>query len=265
MANRAIPVRACANRAGPFLLPSALLTCLLCAIPVDSAVALEHHLVREARDMGNPSSLAPCGLPTSLDGTCSNYRWYNQCSPYIWIFSGPWQGEGYGTLFGESVGNDCVVPGNTVKRAITYYRDVVPGYVFNNVYLDADCNADGCPDGIIASNLGLEAAERWNCSEFNACIPTPHVIVRLVEASTPGGLWATDGPYTQQCDPIGVPRSFYYPNSSQCIPWIINSPTGRNDNFLTWLIVDHQSCAAPNPCATETESASWGQIKGLFR
>jgi hypothetical protein len=58
------------------------------------------------------------------------------------------------------------------------------------------------------------------------------------------------------CDPLGAPRSFYYGiNGNACVPWV--GPTGRRDNFLTWLVVDSGT--------TATEQTSWGQIKGLYR
>jgi hypothetical protein len=95
---------------------------------------------------------------------------------------------------------------------------------------------------------------------LNVCIPvsaSQSVIVRSVKRGSNAPNWATEGPYTSVCDPIGVARSFYYPSTGGCLPWILNSPTGRNDNFLTYLVLD--------PCFIATEKMSWGNIKGLYR
>jgi hypothetical protein len=212
-------------------------------------------------------SLGPCPLAPNRNGTCANYRWYNVCSGYIWIYPLAHL-EAVGAQFGGPQ-QPCVAPGNKVKRVITYWRNVNPNYYATvNVYLDRDDNGDGCPDGVIASDLYMDPGLRWNCSNFNVTIPAglSHVIVRQMNYC-PAGYYgcdhprldnsaATDGPFTSICDPAGVPRSFYYGvNGSACIPWV--GPTGRADNFLTWLIVD----SGP----TSVEGASWGQIKSLYR
>lgn len=56
-------------------------------------------------------------------------------------------------------------------------------------------------------------------------------------------------PYTIVCDPVGTPRSFYYGTDQHpvCLPWINFSPTGRNDIFLYYLIID----GTPNPSPFE--------------
>lgn len=198
----------------------------------------------------------PCPL-TSTDGSCANYRWYNLCSGYLWIY-GDWAcGEAVGVQFGGPE-QPCVAPGNVVKRAITYYRNVRAGYGTVDVHIDADDNGDGCPDATLASDLDLDPGLRWNCSEFNVCIPSGFVIIRTHLDGGGEPTLATDGPFSEACDPIGVPRSFYYGiNGSACIPW--QGPTSRYDNFLCWLIVDS------GDCSTSTESTSWGRLKGLYR
>ena len=71
--------------------------------------------------------------------------------------------------------------------------------------------------------------------------------------------FATDGPFSQECDPNSPARSFYYGiNASACVPWC--GPGGGADNFLYWLIVD-----VSEPCVTATVNTSWGKIKALFR
>jgi hypothetical protein len=222
-----------------------------------TAFALEPYAIKESS--GAPGSAnPPCPLAANLNGTCANITYHNACSPYIWIFSGIPQGDAYGTRFDGA----CVGPTKTVKRAITYYRNVVPNYNQTvDVFLDRDNNSDGCPDGVIASDIGLDPGLRWNCSNFNACVPTgsPSVIVRSVKRGLNAPNWSTDGPYTSVCDPVGVARSFYYPSTGGCLAWIVNSPTGRNDNFLTRIVLD-------NDCqGNATENTSWGNVKGLYQ
>jgi hypothetical protein len=198
----------------------------------------------------------PCALTTSTNGSCANYRWYNVCSGYIWIY-GDWGcGEAVGVQFGGAE-QPCVAPGNVVKRAITYYRNVLPGYGSVDVHVDAD-DGDGCPDVTLASDLDLEPALRWNCSEFDVCIPSEFLIVRTSHDGGGSPSFATDGPFTEPCNPNVAPRSYYYGvDGDACVLW--QGPTGRNDNFLYWLVVDS------GDCSTTTESTSWGRLKGLYR
>jgi hypothetical protein len=203
----------------------------------------------------------PCLLSGNTNGTCANYRWYNLCSGYIWIYHGWPLGAGVGVLFGGQE-QPCVAPGNVVKRAITYYRNTAPTYACRiAVSLERDVEGDGCPDGSLASEC-FDPSLRWNCSEFNQTIPegTEYLIVRQYKADQSGldylPGFATDGPFNQGCEPLGAPRSFAYAADGTCQPW--SGPTDRADNFLTWLIVDGE---VPNALST----SSWGAIKGLFR
>jgi hypothetical protein len=212
---------------------------------------------------------APCSIgpypyvPGSgaLNGTCANYRWFNLCSGYIWIFSFNPPGDMMGTLFKEADGLGCVAAGNSVKRAVTYWRNVVPNYNQTvDVFLNADPNGDGCPPfTTLAQDLNLDPGLRWNCSNFGTVIPAGvnALVVRFTLGLGTAPTFATDGPYTQTCDPNGNDHSFYYPSHGGCIPVRQASPTGRGDNFLTWLVIDSATDA--------TEPASWGKIKGLFR
>ncbi len=221
-------------------------------------------LARE-RDGSTPAAPSSCPIRTSQTGTCANYHWYNVCSGYIWLYTRWERGEAAGMRFG-GLENPCVIPGNRVKRVITYFRDVFPGYsgCYDpnpnvEVTLDADFNNDGCPDQTIATTGCFDPSLRWNCADFNVVIP-PGVSSLIVRQIKRGSMiepaFATDGPYSQVCDPAGVARSYYYGiNGSACIPWI--GPTGRHDNFLSWLIVDGT--------VTATKTTTWGQIKGLFR
>ena len=80
----------------------------------------------------------PCILPNGTNGTAANYRWYNLCSGYIWIYSGWCPGEGVGVLFGGPSQPE-VRGDNNVKRAITYFRNVGYGYHGEvDVFVDVD-------------------------------------------------------------------------------------------------------------------------------
>ena len=62
---------------------------------------------------GAPMPCAP--LSAQRNGNCGNYRWYNVCSGYIWLFGVPdAPGEGAGVQFGGAL-QPCVAPGNVVK------------------------------------------------------------------------------------------------------------------------------------------------------
>ncbi len=240
------------------------------------AIAISAPVLVKERSGGADAGAGPCYLAPNRNGNCANYRWYNVCSGYIWVYSMETD-EAVGVLFGGPT-QPCVAPGNIVKRSITYFRNVNSCYSNVNVYLDRDNEGDGCPDGVLATNLNFDPGLRWNCSNFNVTIPAgvSHVIVRqsrteIVYDCCDHGCrpepcrpcpppnenrFATDGPYSQICEPLGATRSFYYGvNTSACVPWV--GPTGRHDNFLTWLIVD----SGP----TAVEKTSWGSIKGLYR
>lgn len=238
-----------------FLLPL-LLTMIALAM---SARAFEPRLVRESS--GADLRTSGCPLADNTNGTAANYRWFNLCSGYIWIYNSCCaEGEGMGVLFGgpeQPQVNDT----NRVKRAITYWRNILPNYDQTvDIYVDQDNEGDGCPDASWLYHLDLDPGLRWNCSEFDVPIPqnTEYLIVRFEDHGGAANSPATDGPYSQTCDPKGMPRSFWYGQRlSECLPWI--GPTGRSDNFLHWLIVDIG--APPNA----VESSSWGAVKQLFR
>src|SRR6185436_1979213 len=94
-----------------------------------------------------------------------------------------------------------------------------------DVMLDVDSNNDGCRERTIATDLFLDPGERWNCSNFNVLIPSDasSLIVRVhkgLGCRPEQPRFATEGPYTLACDPIGNPRSFYYGvGGAACIPW----------------------------------------------
>ncbi len=212
--------------------------------------------LRETRGEAPGGAPIPCALPASRTGDCGNYRWYNVCSGYIWIYPQWARGEGAGVLFGGGA-QPCVTPGNRVEKAITYFRNVIPNYNLTvDVFLDRDDEGDGCPDGIIASDLDLDPGLRWNCSTLDACIPTEHVIVRTEHTGCVAPSFATDGPFSIVCDPYGIARSYFYDDDGTCLLW--TGPTNRQDNFLYWLIVDGGGCP------TATEATTWGHIKGLY-
>lgn len=274
---------------------AAALVLLLASSPTITE-ALEAYALKEG---SNPNlSMGPCALAGNTNGTAANYRWYNVCSGYIWIFSTGSRGEAVGVRFGgpeQPEVNDT----NIVKRAITYWRNVVQGYSQTvDVFVDIDSDGDGCGDGVLASDIEMDPGLRWNCSDFNEPIPAGITSLIVRGCWCAGGAAptiATDGPFNDTCDPNAIQRSYYYGiDGSACIPWV--GPDGTYDNFLYWLILDgppagaccfpdatcedlaEEACAAaggawnPNtPCApalcppNAVESKTWGQVKGLFR
>lgn len=226
---------------------------LLALAIAGSAFAVEPFAIREADGVG--SGPPPCDLST-LDGDCANYSNFNLCAGYIWIFSGWVAGEGVGTRFGSDLGQACVAAGNVAVRSVTYFRNVVPLYNQTvDIYLDDDANWDGCPDANLASDLDLDPGLRWNCSEFNTALASGGAIVRQLHDGGSAPTFSTEGPFTQTCDPVGQLRSYYYGvNGSQCLGWV--GPTGRFDNWLTFLVIN---------ASTATENTSWGAVKGLYQ
>jgi hypothetical protein len=231
------------------------------ATPTRSALAIEPSLLlKETHGSSRAGGPASCPLEPNLTGDCANLSYYNLCSGYIWVYSGlTLAGEAVGTAFVDS----CVRPGNSIDKAITYFRATAPGYNQTvDVAIDVDTDANGCPDRVLAIDLNLDPGLRWNCSNFgNVCIPddAAGLIVRTLHHGGTGPSWATDADPFGECDPDGSDHSYYYGiNLSACVPWRFGSPTGRGDNFLYWLIVD-------SGCLTSTEATSWGAIKGLFR
>ena len=241
-----------------------VLALLLVLLAFRPAAAFEPVLMKES--VGADANLdTQCLLTGNTNGTAANYRWYNLCSGYIWVY-GEWENdEGVGVLFGGPE-QPAVTAGNVIKRVITYYRNTVPEYCCRvEVSLERDNEADGCPDGVLAAVTQCPQF-RWNCAEFGLAIPatTPYIIVGqtrrrapICRSGAPGFTFVTDGPFSAECDPNSPTRSFYYGiNNEACIPWV--GPDGDPDNFLTWLIIDGE---IPNA----TAGRSWGSIKGLFR
>lgn len=216
-------------------------------------------LVREADGESRANAPTPCAIPFARNGTCANYRWYNFCSSFIWLYAFE-NREGVGVLFGGPL-NPCVASGNRVKRVITYFRSVRYSYNYENtvdVYLERDDDGDGCPDGVLAARERMDPGERWNCVELNVTLPpsVTHVIVRTVHREGDFPLFVTDGNASGNCDPVGIPKSFYYGiNGATCIPW--DGPTARYDNFPSWVIMDQGT--------TDADATSWGKIKSLFQ
>lgn len=221
------------------------------------ACAIEATAIKESA--GATLIGTPCALPASTDGTAANYRWYNLCSGYIWIFGAGSMGERFGVLFGGPEQPKVNVT-NIVKRAITYWRNIVVGYSQTvDIFVEPDFDGDGCPDANWLSDLRLDPGLRWNCSEFDTPIPSgvTHLVVGFTLDGGAAPTFATDGPFSRECDPPSPPRSYYYGlNGSACRAWI--GPDGTDDNFLHWLVLDR---GVPNA----TEQNSWGAIKRLFR
>ncbi len=215
-------------------------------------------------DGADPPAGAPASCPLYLNrnGTCANYKWFNLCSGYIWTYSGWEAGEGIGVAFGGP-SQPCVTPewGCRVKRGIFYFRNIIPQYGQTvDLYLDADCNNDGCREGNLAASLNVDPGLRWNCIDFGACVPCKGLILRQVHDGGVAPSFVTDGPHEAVCDPIHPPtHSYYYGiNGSTCVPWV-GQPGTPPDDFLTWLIVNQWECFGP------TNQTSWGAIKGKFQ
>lgn len=232
---------------------------------VDASATERGILMKEPPEPNDASQGTGCSLGPypwvdgvyPRDGTCANYRWFNMCSGYIWIWETD-PGEGSAVQFGGPE-QPCVREGSTVKRAITYFFYPLPNYSQTvDITIDLD-DGDGCPDATLAADLDVDPAFRWNCSEFSAVLPagTNYVLVRAIN----DGLYpyhATDiwREYFG-CSPEGISHSFgYYTWAPPCVRW--SDLVGARENFRYWLILDE---AAPN----STQNMSWGAIKGLYR
>lgn len=234
----------------------AALVLLLAAAP--QALALDAvGMIKERQGKAPRGSPGSCPLSLQMTGDAGNLHYYNLCSGYIWVFGGFLEGEGAGTRFEGS----AVAPGNSIDRAVTYFRDVMPGYRQTvDVFLDSDSDGDGSPDTRLASSAGIDPGLRWNCWEVgNLCIPegSRGVIVRFEHGGGTAPTAATDGGFRPRCEPFGTPHSFYYGiGAATALPWV--GPTGRHDNFLIWLMVDRG-------CSAGRGAAAWDQLKALYR
>jgi len=237
---------------------------LLALCTAVGAFAIEPYALRES---ANPPGGAPgvsCPLSTSTNGSAANYKWYNLCAGYIWIYTAWGAGDAVGTQFG-GVDQPQVNGDNDVKRTITYFRNVVPAYNQTvDVFVDVDANLDGCidnPGSPLLSDLNLDPGLRWNCSDFNANIPCDvnGLIVRLQHDGGAAPTFATDGARQERCPYTAPQKSWYYGvNGSTCLQLV--GPDGSFDNWVLWLVLD-----TSEPCINATESKSWGEVKGLYR
>lgn len=231
------------------------------------AVALESFRMRESDNPNGPAGApTPCPLTANRNGNCSgtniNYRWYNVCAGYIWLFNAWSAGEAVGVQYGGAT-MPCVTPGHRVKRVIYYFRNVVPNYNQTvDCFLDSDCNGDGCPDAVLGTQLNVDPGLRWNCVDYGVCIPCNYVIGRQRHDGGTAPNFATDGPYAAVCDPShpSPSHSYYYGiNGSGCGNWDLSAPTPPDD-FLQWIVVDTDAL-----CPSATENTSWGKVKGLYQ
>jgi hypothetical protein len=222
-----------------------------------TALALEPTAMKESVS-GPGGAGVPCPLAANTNGTAANLKWYNLCSGYIWLFSAWGPGDQIGVHFDDAAVND----GNDIKRTITYFRNILPNYgQLVDIFVDLDNNEDGCPEGNLLSDIGMDPGLRWNCSEFNADIPagTNGLVVRARHYGGPSPTFVTDGARQERCLGPSPAHSWYYgTDGSQCLSWI--GPDGTNDNWVFWLILDTEE-----PCINATESKSWGAVKGLYR
>lgn len=235
--------------------------CAIHANAIDRGILIKEP--PEPNDASQPTgcSLAPYPWEDGVyprDGTCANYRWFNLCTGYLWLYD-TGAGEGSSVQFGGPE-QPCVSGGNIVKRAITYFYYTLPGYGQTvDITIDAD-DGDGCPDATLAADLDVDPAWRWNCSEFDVVLPaaTSYVLVRAINDGWWAPYHATDmwrGEFG--CPPEGISHSFgYYSWAPPCVRW--SDLVGARENFRYWLILDG---APPNA----TKNMSWGAVKGLFR
>jgi hypothetical protein len=249
------------------MLALAAIAVMAMALPV---LAVDPHMTL-ADDPSGPAG-APAQHPvctfylqknvSTLGGSVANYTWYNMCNKYIWCFSGWLAGDGVGTLYGGG-SQPAIAPGNAIKRSTWNFRVVVPNYGnLVDVFVDRDDNGDGTPDGVLGSALGIDPAERWNCFDFNVCIPSGvnYVINRAVHYGGSAPRFCTDGGPNgalPHCNPTGSGyHSWYYPPSGPAVPWF-GILTSTADNFLNAIAID--------PCTNATEDATWGRVKGLYQ
>ncbi len=237
-----------------------VLSMILLATSTAPAFAIESFMMFEAANPDGPAGApAPCRLNANRDGNCANYKWYNACAGYIWIFNGWVAGEGVGVRFGGP-SQPCVNSSTRVKRGIYYFRNIVPSYGQTvDLFLDADCDGDGCPEGNLGAALNVDPGLRWNCIDYGACIPCDGVILRQLHDGGVAPTFATDGPFKTGCDPAHMPtHSYYYGiDGSTCVPWV-GVPATDPDDFFMWLIVDSPGCVE------SSVNSSWGAVKGLY-
>jgi hypothetical protein len=233
-----------------------------------SAHAVTPFLLKEALGDSPGGAPVPCVATANINGNCANYRWYNFCSGYIWIYAFAEPGAEIGQSFKESEGLSCIHQLRFVKRTITYFRNTVPNYGQTvDIRVNRDSDADGCVEDsepIIAQHVNLDPALRWNCSNFGDELPagTTALIVSAVLNGTMAPSIATDGgiapgpPHQTQC-PLPVPHTFYYGvGRTACVPFV--GPLGNFDNWPVWLVMDV-------PIIDAIETTTWGRIKGLYQ
>jgi hypothetical protein len=263
-----------------WLLSLALIAAILVVAPSAFALQMQKTAIKESVGDNPGGAPTPCPLGANLNGTCANLRYYNVCTGYIWIYTFTPSQEYIHV--GLRYDGPCIHPGNTVKRAITYWRNVVPNYFQTvDVYLDNDANNDGCPDNPLApfASETIDPGLRWNCSNFGTLLPasvTGSLVVRARLNGPTAPHLASDllGPFHGFDCGNGTPgRSFVYGTGNPVYPppgncadlffqggdW--DSATGRfrYNNFHYYLVVD----GLPGPNATE--NTSWGKVKGLFQ
>lgn len=198
-------------------------------------------------------------------GQSCTVHYYNDCTGWVWVWSGWSPGEELGTVF-HTCCNQAVLQ---LTNYLTFDA-VLSGWGSTGTIELFDVQGSECPTGPPIARQGWlpPPADGWHTVTWNVPVPQDFLLRVRWSAATGATLrtgLASDHPHSGPTGPQAcgtcfpsdrAVRSFYYGKNGEYCPGITLND-GTCD--IEWLFEAALSCPVP------TEGKSWGRIKGLYQ
>ncbi|GJM43896.1 MAG: hypothetical protein DHS20C21_07380 [Gemmatimonadota bacterium] len=199
-------------------------------------------------------------------GTTCSVSYYNNCTGWLWVWSGWFDGDVLGMTY------DPCCAGAVLEATSTYvWTGTCPGYGFTGTIEVSSVDSNGCPTTVLAQTSFL-AVSGPNLNTWSVPAPGPVALTITVagpflEYPSPMVL-PSDHPAVGPTGPVAcgfcypsdrVTHSFYYGNngSGRICPGSPLFDGVCNAEWLFW--------SALFTCPVGVEDSSWGAIKNLYR
>jgi hypothetical protein len=196
--------------------------------------------------------------------TTGTIRYYNNCTGWVWVWSGWSPGETMGVNFN----NNCNAMFLTVSWALTF-SGVPAGYGFTGTI--SAIGGQNCAAPVLASQPYLPpVTSGWNATNWSG-LPVPNAFSINISWGAASGFTnstglASDHPFAGPTGPTAcgtcfpttrVSKSRYYGVAGAYCPSGVTLSDGLCDvEFMMEVGIK---------CAVGLENDSWGSIKGLYR
>lgn len=188
--------------------------------------------------------------------------YYNNCTGWVWVWSGWSPGEEMGVCYDASGCTNAVL--NTTW-ALTF-SPAPSGYGFTGtVSIEDACD---CTGSTLAAQPFLPAASGWNAFAWGVPVPS-NFLVKVTWAAASGftngtGL-ASDHPFNGPTGPTSCGTCFPTTRTSNSLYYGIGGSACPGTTLSDGLCDIEFMMEAALKCAVSVEDASWGQIKNLYQ